>query len=372
MKTKSFLVTAGILLLSITLSISCSKDLDANGSNSTTLKLDDQYNYMMASPAMGQLGRVLFYDKFLSVNNAVSCGSCHLQTLAFSDHGQFSEGFENITTNRNTPPIQNLFEPDQALFWDGRERVLQTMVMKPVFNHVEMGMSNATQVVNKVKGRAYYEELFEKAFGDNEISFNRIAQALGSFTSSIVSQDSRFDQNFMFGFITPDFVNPQMQIPNFTPIEQEGFGLFFNKYNCGSCHNLFSSKGYGDFTSTTAGEELVNIGLDRDYNDDGRGTLTGDNQDNGKFKIPNLRNVELTGPYMHDGRFSTLEEVIGHYSTGIEGHPNLDDRLKDENGKPLVLNITEAEKGALVAFLGTLTDRKFTTDPKFSDPFKKN
>ncbi|MGB0176875.1 MAG: cytochrome-c peroxidase, partial [Owenweeksia sp.] len=142
------------------------------------------------------------------------------------------------------------------------------------------------------------------------------------------------------------------------------------KYDCGSCHQLTSPTGYFAFDKLNS--ELVNIGLDAVYNDKGFGAVSGNTADNGKFKIPNLRNIALTAPYMHDGRFKTLEEVLDHYSTGIENNPNLDSRLKDAAGKPVVLNITSSDKQDLIAFLQTLTDNELVTDPRFSDPFKKN
>lgn len=374
MKTKSLLLVFSIISISLFIISSCSKEPDASHVNSRTLDLDAKYQYQSVSAEMGHLGRVLFYDKSLSLNNGVSCGSCHLQSKAFADNGQFSKGFEKLETSRNTPPIQNLTEFDQALFWDGRERLLQNMVMQPIFNHVEMGMANTSELTKKVKEKKYYQELFLRAFGEEEITFEKISQALSGFTSSIVSQGSKFDRSFN------SFVSfPQLNLLGEN--EKEGMNLFFDKYNCGSCHNVFSAKGYdtpqpitikfpGNNSSTTS--ELVNIGLDANYPDNGRGSITGDSEDNGKFKIPNLRNIELTAPYMHDGRFATLEEVIDHYNDGIKNHPNLDDRLKDENGQPMVMHISADEKQKIIAFLKTMTDPQLIRDPKFSDPFIKN
>lgn len=373
MKTKSLLVVLAIIgAFSFTIS-SCSKEPNASHVNSRTLDLDANFSYRATSPEIGHLGRVLFYDKSLSLNNGVSCGSCHLQSKAFADNSQFSKGFERLETSRNTPPIQNLTEFDQALFWDGRERLLQNMVMQPIFNHVEMGMSNTSELTNKVAERIYYQELFLRAFGDDEITFERISGALSAFTSSIVSQGSRFDQSLI------SFV-PVSQTGLLSIEETEGMNLFFEKYNCGSCHNVFSTKGYDTPSSSITpfpssaveNSEMVNIGLESNYTDNGRGALTGDSEDNGKFKIPNLRNIALTGPYMHDGRFSTLEEVIDHYNDGVKNHPNLDSRLKDENGMPKLMNITSLEKKKIIAFLGSLTDTELITNPKFSDPFIRN
>lgn len=363
MKIKS--LSLSVLLFSIIIAVSCSKEKELPQVDSKDLDpTAEPYNYVNISSEMGKLGRVLFYDKSLSVNNAVSCGSCHKQALAFSDNKQFSTGFENKMTSRNTPPIQNLTSAfqiledpaftGQALFWDGRERSLKQMVMAPIVNHIEMGMRSQDDIVEKISEKEYYKEMFIQAYGDEIINFDRIAEALSGFTGSIQSQNSQFDLSFFTGD------NSQ-----FNALQIKGQELFFGKYNCGSCHNLFSQTGY----SEPSGEELLNIGLDVDYADNGKGDLSGNAMDNGKFKIPNLRNIELTAPYMHDGRFSSLSEVIDHYSTGVKNHPNLDVRLKDEAGNPIVFNITEDEKAALIAFMQTLTDRQLISDPKFSDPF---
>jgi cytochrome c peroxidase len=368
MKTKSLIPLAASLGCALIAFVSCSKDL-SNNVRHTELKLDDNYQYDFQTSEMVTLGRVLFYDQSLSVNNAVSCGSCHKQVFAFADNKRLSEGFENFVGTRNTPPIQNLstfslisFSPNgfggQALFWDGREPSLLDMVTQPVFNHVEMGIRNPSDLVKRVQAKSYYKELFRKAFHDDEISLTRISEGLMAFVGNITSNRSKFDQSMMNSALPGGFTAP----------EQRGFDLFFGKYNCGSCHNLQSPSGY--FIQEENGQ-MVNIGLDANYADPGRGDISGNPADNGKFKIPNLRNVAITGPYMHDGRFTTLEEVMDHYSIGIQSHPNLDARLKDPSGNALVLNISQAEKQDMIAFLHTLTDNGLLTDPKFSDPFVK-
>ncbi len=366
---KNNVYLAGIAcLIWVMCGVSCSKKKDADVPR-TTLDLPDiPYDYEGILPGIGQLGRVLFYDKTLSVNNAISCGTCHKQAFAFSDNTALSTGFENMKTSRNAPPIQNLapgifiipfpIPPGFSfntplLFWDGRESVLKTMVLRPVFNHVEMGARTTTEIVSKLKERPYYANLFAQAFGDNEITFDRVAVALSSFTGSITSNSSKFDLVGINGLNT---------------LETQGLDLFFGKYDCGSCHSLSTPNGY----SVSTGSTLLNIGLNADYSDNGLGALNGNPADNGKFKIPSLRNVVLTGPYMHDGRFASLDEVLEHYSSGIKNHPNLDDRLKDQNGNAKAMNIKQTDKNALIAFLNSLTDNKLTTEPKFSDPFKVN
>ncbi len=370
MKTKNFILFAIGILCILFVAFSCSKEDYSYNTNSRTLDLGESHNYASTSPAIGKLGRVLFYDNSLSINNSVSCGSCHKQSRAFADEKRFSKGFENLETSRNTPPIQNLnllgrnvtFGPDgmigQALFWDGRERVLQNMVVQPIFNHVEMGMRDTRKIVEKVASKPYYTQLFIEAYGDDEVSMERISEALSGFVSSIVSFNTGFDAAFPFG----PFTNP-----NPATAEERGMNLFMGKYNCNSCHDMFSPSGY----SEPLDNEFINIGLDANPSDLGRGALTALEGDNGKFRIPNLKNVALTAPYMHDGRFTTLEEVLDHYSHNVASHPNLDDRLKDASGQPLVLNITEEEKKDMIAFLNTLTDMTMTSDPKFSDPFVK-
>lgn len=360
---KTTILSSIAVFTAVLLIVSCSREeLDPKVSKSSISLTAPDYDYLAVSKNKGYLGRVLFYDKSLSVNNSISCASCHKQALAFSDTKRFSTGFENMETSRNTPPIQNLGgvsditfpeSEEPVLMWDGRENNLQEMVMSPVVNHIEMGMRSQEDLVNKLKEKAYYKTLFEQAYGDQNITFSRVSEALAGFTASIVSQNSKFDLNTFNGE------------QNFSTVENQGLQLFFGKYNCGSCHKLHNPVGYDEPTVSP----LVNIGLDVEYEDQGQGALDGNPANNGKFKIPNLRNVALTAPYMHDGRFESLSEVIDHYSTGVKNNPNLDDRLK-ESGQPVVFNIPESDKAALIAFLHTLTDNRLITDPKYSDPFQ--
>ncbi len=309
---------------------------------------------------MATLGRVLFYDGHLSVNNATACANCHKQEFAFSDNVAFSRGFENRPTGRNSMAIQDMgtafmnstgeliFSP-QALFWDGRSSSLLDLVTRPITNHVEMGIDNINEIPDKLVKLGFYDKLFEDAFGDDEITVDRISQALSAFMSSIQVKNTRFD-------------NVQRGLDKYTTQEQMGMQLFNGKYNCDNCHRL-QQGAYGSSV------EFMNIGLNNTA-DQGRSTITRNANDAGSFRAPNLRNVALTAPYMHDGRFETLEDVIGHYSNNINDDPNLDFRLKDANGKPMKMNISSDETQALVAFLNTLTDHKMVTDIKFSNPFK--
>ncbi|RYD58954.1 MAG: c-type cytochrome [Sphingobacteriales bacterium] len=316
------------------------------------------------------LGRVLFYDKQLSLNNAVACASCHRQEFAFSDNVQFSRGFENKQTGRNSMAIQNLFvtnrfnggiidplQPNtggnQSLFWDGRSTGLLDLVLRPVSNHIEMGIENVDVLPEKLARLDYYPALFKTAYGSEGITVQRIKESLVMFMAAIKSENTRFD--------AAEEGNGQLNA-----LETQGHSLFFTKYNCNSCHQV-TVDGYSGMSNP-----LMDIGLDSSYADKGLGTITGVPNDNGRFRIPNLRNVSLTGPYMHDGRFKTIEDVLNHYSKGISASKNLDERLKDDYGKPMRMNISKNEMTAIIAFLNTLTDSKMITDPMLSDPFKAN
>jgi cytochrome c peroxidase len=358
MKTKLiFLLT--VIIIVVLNAVSCTKE-DSAIDTPQKVYLDlpaTPYNYQNGDDNISTLGRVLFYDSHLSVNNSISCGTCHKQALAFSDNVALSRGFENRLTIRNTLPIQNVAVSSgftsPSLFWDGREDFLQSMVLKPIVNHVEMGMSDVDAIANKVKALPYYKDLFEKAFNSTDVDIVKIASALSSFTGSILSNNTLFDKvNFGTGTLSG--------------LESQGKQLFFTKYNCNSCHQTQEQNGY----QLGGGGGFVNIGLDANYADNGKGALNGNAADNGKFRIPNLRNVALTAPYMHDGRFATLEDVLDHYSHGIANHPNLDERLKGPDGFAAQMNISSQEKQALIAFLNTLTDYTMITDPKFSNPFK--
>jgi cytochrome c peroxidase len=296
------------------------------------------------------LGRVLFYDTRLSANDTVSCGSCHVQSHAFADPNRFSRGFQGGFTDRHAMNLVNLrYHPRGRFFWDERGGNLEAMVLMPVENHLEMGQ-DLTQLPGIVARGARYPELFRQAFGDTTITNDRIAHALAQFLRSMVSFQSRYDDGrATVNAAADDFVN-------FTVQENRGKALFLR--NCSLCH-------LPDQESHFVMVEPVNTGLDDDtqHTDGGVGDITLNPRDVGRFKSPSLRNVEVTTPYMHDGRFSTLEAVIDHYSSGGKNHPNKDVRVQP-------MHFTDAEKASLVAFLKTLTDRHFLTDPKFSDPFE--
>jgi cytochrome c peroxidase len=312
------------------------------------------------------LGRVLFYDKILSIDNTVSCGSCHLQSIAFSDGAKVSTGIDQQKTDRNAPAISNLYD-DNLMFWDGRVTTVEDLVLKPVRNHKEMGMEDLDFLVTKIKAAPYYEDLFVDAFGSPEVTTERVAEAMSQFIKSMVGCDSPMDRH------------SQNNEP-LSPLAQEGMNIFFGKGSCYNCHSGpdFNDRGGffggpffpGDAFGFQWGQDVADIGLDKEYTDVGFGVF--DESLVGIFKIPSLRNVALTGPYMHDGRFATLEDVVNHYNEGIQRSPNLDDVLKSwDTGDAITLGLTDTEKSALVAFLHSLTDEKYLADERFSDPFAK-
>lgn len=300
------------------------------------------------------LGRVLFYDKKLSFNNTVSCGSCHHQAEGFADSKKFSVGFEGQLTGRNANSIVNA-SMQSSYFWDGREVRLEDMVLKPINNHIEMGIDKIENLDKKLSGTSYYPELFNKAFGSTEISKVKISKALAQFLRSMVSFGSKADQS-----------------ANLSAQEEKGFQIFINKANCDRCHAGANMRGYYEDLSIIGGSvgAFANIGLDEKYSDKGLGAFQAEKE--GYFRVPTLRNIELTAPYMHDGRFGSLEEVVEHYNSGIKNHPLLSLELRsnwDPNSLPLKLNLTPEEKSDLVAFLKTLTDKKLLADERYSDPF---
>jgi len=302
------------------------------------------------------LGRVLFYDKILSINNSIACASCHKQALSFADDRSFSIGFAGANTLRNSMSLINVkYYKNGKFLWDERGLTLETQTLLPIVDHIEMGMTSLDSLVNRLKNTTYYPLLFEKAFGSQTISSDKTGNALAQFIRSIISYRSKFDEG-------RTLINSvRSHYPNFTPEENEGKQLFFTLLACSGCHK----------TEMFTAPSPKNNGLENPSVDLGVGAITNDPLQNGNFKVPSLKNVELTAPYMHDGRFATLEEVIEHYNSGVQAHPNLSAQLRNPDNTPVRLNLTPGQKTALLSFLKTLTDRSITTDVIFSNPFKK-
>lgn len=288
-----------------------------------------------------ELGRRLFFDPRLSVNNSQSCASCHRPNAAFTDGKAVAVGAEEQAGRRNSMALFNLAWKS-SFFWDGRAPSLREQVLQPIQNPIEMHES-LTNVVAKLNKDEEYQAQFNRAFGTPNITPDRLARALEQFLLTQVACDSKFD-HVLRGEAT------------FTVEEQRGFELFHTEYDprheqfgadCFHCHGgpLFQSQNF------------ANNGLDAEFTDSGRKLVTGREGDRGRFAVPSLRNVEVTGPYMHDGRFKTLEEVVEHYCTGLKRSATLDANLAKHPDGGVPLN--GADKKALVAFLRTLTDEKY-------------
>lgn len=313
------------------------------------------------------LGRVLFYDSTLSANGTTSCASCHQQSRAFTDDRRVSLGFKGQPVDRNSMSLVNLrYYRNDRFFWDERAESLEQQVLMPIENEIEMG-HDLTQLVPQLAAEPWYPPLFQAAFGDPAISRQRIAAALAQFVRSIVSFDSRYDQGLA--------VAPSVEAPfaNFSDLENRGKDLFFGAARCASCH-VASPAGISKQFAFFYVEKAVVNGIDSDTHtppdlplDPGVAGVTGDRGDLGRFKSPSLRNVEVTGPYMHDGRFTTLEAVVEHYNWSIRPHVNLDQRLHLEDTSGLAMRQDDVD--AVVAFMRTLTDDSLLSAPQYSDPF---
>ncbi|NND99887.1 MAG: cytochrome-c peroxidase [Pirellulaceae bacterium] len=310
------------------------------------------------------LGRVLFYDKSLSVNATTSCASCHQQKFAFTDPRKLSVGFGDQAVDRNSMSLINVrYYAGGRMFWDERAETLEQQVLMPIENDLEMG-HDLRELVQQLRADPIYPPLFKSAFGSQEIDKARIARALAQFVRAIVSYRSRYDM----GRAQVDSV--LSAFPNFNEQENYGKELFFGRAACAACHLEDSQReaGRGQTAFFYVAQPAAN-GIDsgEDKDDSGMGRSTKRNKDIGKFKVPSLRNIELTAPYMHDGRFHTLEQVVEHYNWSVRPHPNLDARLADFAANGMAL--PEREKVALTKFLLTLTDEALIKDQRFSDPF---
>lgn len=292
-----------------------------------------------------ELGRHLFYEKKLSGDNTISCGTCHAPSKGFSDDRRFSVGIDGIVGTRQAMPIVNLGYA-QKYFWDGRSNTLVQQAFMPVRDTIEMHetWSNA---VAKLQADSIYPPMFEKAFGSSTIDSIMVAKALAQFELTLISANSKFDK----------WQRREIQL---TPQELSGFNIFnsLGEGDCLHCHG----------GTLTTDYSFQNNGLDATLTDLGLGAVTGNPTDNGKFKVPTLRNIALTAPYMHDGRFNTLDEVIDFYSTGVHASsPNISPNMEFAGSGGV--NLNPQQKADLKAFLLTLTDSTFITNPAFSNPF---
>lgn len=274
-------------------------DLPSHFLSANVVRIDNTPNNNQVTDAGATLGRVLFYDVKLSANNSVSCASCHTQSTSFADTRTLSLGFEGGETGRNSMGLANAkYYNNGRFFWDERANSLEEQVLMPIQDEVEMGLS-LEELVSKIQASDYYSPLFSEAFGDSNVTSERISLALSQFVRSMVSYESRYDQG-----LAAVNGNSNADFPNFTEIENLGKNLFFSgRTQCANCHEAV----------TFNGDQARNNGLDAVNTDLGLGAVTGNANDNGKFKVNSLRNIALTAPYMHDGRFETLDQVIGFY-----------------------------------------------------------
>ncbi len=291
------------------------------------------------------LGRVLFYDVRLSADDRIACASCHRQEFGFGDTARFSPGLNGRHPARRTMALANArFNEYGRFFWDERASSLEAQVLHPIEDTLEMGMQ-LDGLAQKLGATAYYPALFTPAFGSPEVTSDRIASALAQFVRSLVSAESRFDAVFTTGGA------PKYSL--LSEKEREGLRIFSDAggAGCVNCHR----------TIAQVADRANNIGLDVVSADTGAG--------GGRFKPPSLRNIAVRPPYMHDGRFATLREVVEFYNSGIDDSPDLDPRLRDSDGSPRRLHLAPEQRDALVAFLNTLTDPAFLRAERFSDPF---
>lgn len=344
------ILKTGLLILFVLNFVSCSDEV------MEPLEKDEVYNLTFPSyfPEMTfdtsgnpvtkngvELGRKLFYEGRLSRNNTISCGFCHIQENAFTHHGHtVSHGIDDRIGIRNAPPVQNMAFLKRYM-WDGVIHNLNEQPIIPITNEDEMD-SSMPEVVSKLSSDTKYKKLFKAAYGDETITGERVLKALSQFMATMISADSRYDR-------------VKQGKENFSSEEAQGMSLFQQK--CASCHSgeLFTD------------ESFRNTGMyyNTQFKDAGRYRVTLDQSDWMKFRVPSLRNVEYTAPYMHDGRFYTLDAVLNFYSDNVEDNANLDPQLK-QNGH-LGIAMTTQEKQLIIAFLKTLSDKDFISNPKFAE-----
>jgi|SRR6185437_5786890 len=292
----------------------------------------------LPTPAGFTLGRKLFYDPILSKDSSISCGFCHQRIAAFAhiDH-PISHGINGLLGKRNVPPLQNLIWQNTYM-WDGGVNNLEVQPLSPITNPVEMN-ENIADVIAKLQHNKSYVAMFTSAFGDSVINSQRLLKVLAQFTGMMVSSNSRYDK----------FMRHEDTL---STAELNGLKLF--RANCANCHKepLFTDNTYR------------NNGLkyDDSFKDSGRIKITGVKDDFMKFRVPSLRNVEMTYPYMHDGRLRTLKQVLDHYTSKLDFEAGTDKSLMKSQ------SLSEQDKSDIIAFLKTLTDKTFLYDRRFADP----
>lgn len=342
------------------------------------LALDSTPADNRATDAGAKLGRVLFYEKRLSRNNSIACASCHVQEAGFSDPRTKSPGFEGGLTARHSMGVSDSrWNAGKRFFWDERAATLEAQALEPIQDSVEMGLT-LPEMVQRLQSLPYYSSLFAEAFGDSAITAERVARAIAQFERSIISYRSRYDAG------RAQVASPMDPFPNFTAEENLGKEIFFRPASpvgpgfpgpgpggpggmggqgggCAGCHQ-------GEVMTNNLGPQ--NNGLDAVSSDLGAFQVTGLERHRGAFRAPSLRNIAARAPYMHDGRFRSLEAVVEFYNNGVQSNPQLDPLLRAPTGVPRHLGLNPVMRQALVRFLETLTDHELLRDPRFSDPFR--
>lgn len=368
MLKKRFVLIICIVVIAL---VACQKEDDNPNSDSSGDAIYDPTAYVLntldfPSPNISadnqltvqgvRLGRMLFYEKKLSSDLSMSCASCHKQSNAFSDTNRFSIGVNGLPGKRQAMAVFNMAWNNNEFFWDGRAHLLRHQSLLPIQDPLEMD-ETLSNVIAKLDSEEVYKNQFIRAFGDNQITELRISLALEQFMNSIVSVDSKYDR-YLRGTDT------------LTTSEERGRFLFVTEFNPGvpslsgaDCQHCHSTRNFEN-------DRYLNNGLDTDagMTDVGREDVTNMASDKGKFKVTSLRNIALTLPYMHDGRFKTLEEVVEHYNSGLKNSATLDPTLRFPfNSGGLMLSNTD--KAHLVNFLKTLTDDNLLTNAEYSNPF---
>jgi cytochrome c peroxidase len=357
------------IVLAIFLGWRCSDDVDVDPNELEPYEFPDILNFsdMPTDPEnpvtkVGvALGKKLFFDPILSANNTVSCGTCHDPSKSFASSFAVTPGVDGALGRRNAPALINLAWY-KAFNWDGKETKVRNQNVHPVPSVVEMALPWAT-AIERLQNETAYVRAFAEAFPDEVISTETITKAMEQFQMTLISYNSPFDK----------YVREEAPL---STAALRGFEIFrTEKGDCFHCHSESNSPEL--FVTTRL--IFTNNGLDTvatlmDFTDFGRGDITDDSTDNGKFKIPTLRNLAYTAPYMHDGRFNTLDEVIEMYNKGVAPSPNVDPLFLADAEKRLEelghwgLNLTAQEKSDLKAFLLSLSDEEFITNPEFQEP----
>lgn len=342
-----------LFILIIFISTSCSKENEASYiPTPSPLKIPPLFESLILSPVIPPnnpqtiegiaLGKKLFFDPILSIDNSLACANCHAPELAFSDDKTFSIGVDGSVGKRNAMPLFNLaWNYDERFFWDGKSFSLEHQALVPVTDPLEM-KNMWSHVKNNLQQHPEYPELFKNAFGTSKIDSTLVTKAIAQFERSLISGNSKFDK-YLQGEI------------DLTPEELNGFNVFMdeNRGDCFHCHGSDKNPLWTD-------NLFHNNGLDENFKDFGLGAITGDPADNGKFKTPSLRNLAFTAPYMHDGRFLTLEAVINHYSEGLKHSATIDPLMKKvANGG---VNLSDKDKADLKKFLLSLSDYEFVNN----------